>query len=126
MRKPFLTYIANLVVVLSLVQAGLFPVLPGEPVFPFSGQNAITPDYPPFDQPGIVDLAGFSHQFIGFHNWLTGGPVQGAFSDWISQEDFLPRIQLHEISISLYQWESISMESGLASVQIIFPFHEFW
>ncbi|MEE4177532.1 MAG: hypothetical protein V2I46_08480 [Bacteroides sp.] len=121
-----LTYIAKLVLMAAVLHAGMFPVLPGEPVFPFSGKNSITPDFPPFDQPGILDTACFVDFLANFQNYHPGKLVQAAFSDWLSQGDLLSRIQFPEVSIALYQLESISMVPGLESVKIIFPFHEFW
>lgn len=112
--------------ILSIAQAGLFPVLPGDPVFPFSVENAIVPDYPPVEQTGIVDIVGFSCSGTGTPFLFSGRIIQMVCPDWISQGDILSRLRVPEVRSGLYKSTVVDLIPGLESVQIIFPFHEFW
>ena len=126
MGKPFHSVIASLVLTLSVAQAGLFPVLPGEQVFPFSGQNTIIPDYPPCEQAGIIEFEGVSGLGIAAQLVVKGRTVPGFLPDWLSHGHFLSRIQFSLVRSVLYWVTTASLVPRLAPFQIVFPFHAFW
>lgn len=107
------------------LKAGFFPVTPCEPVFPFSGQNTISPIYPPL---GSIALP--SHDSTGalanyFNESLKPGSNQTESTEWYSV--ILPGAANLIIlglnnTLAATRYISLSLETFL----VIFPFHAFW
>lgn len=126
MGKFIRTLTAGLVLLLSIAQAGFFPVLPGADVFPFSNENAVIPEYPPLQQSGTIDVNRLSSQGSGSPFVLIISSYQVFSPDWVSHGEFLSRIHFPEVLSLLYCAAAVFLRPGLEPVQIIFPFHEFW
>jgi hypothetical protein len=125
MQNAFQNIAALILLTVFSFKAGFFSVAPGEPIFPFSGQNAISVIYPPFG-----DI------FIDAHN--AGGGLNNFLND-----SHKPGSNQTENS----EWHSVLMPAeanlvvpglnnilaaaryiciGLKTFLIVFPFHAFW
>jgi|GEM_PF-5817997 len=125
MQKAFQNTAALFLLTFFCLKAGFFPVAPGEPVFPFSGQNAINPLYPP-----VGDITINFHNTVGglahfFTENIKQGSIQNEASEW--QSLVLPvkaNLTISGLNKILAAAKYISI--GLETCLIIFPFHAFW
>lgn len=107
------------------LKAGFFPVTPSEPVFPFSGQNTISPLYPPLGNIALPSHDSNSGLANFFNESLKPASKQTDTSEWYSV--VLPgaaNLIIPGLNITLAATGFISL--SLETFLVIFPFHAFW
>jgi hypothetical protein len=125
MQMAFKNIAALILLTVFSLKAGFFSFAPGEPVFPFSGQNAISVPFSPVSDIFIntYNTGGVLIHF--FSNNHKPGSNQTENSEWHSV--LMPgeaKLVVPGLNNILAAAKYISI--GLKTYLIIFPFHAFW